>query len=273
MQFKPFGKRYSFSKEVLIRDFPGYMQEPIRNWFFSTLEYTDVLELEYNGHSYYLKDYFKDNLQLHFREEFPKKWNSFVDFVLFDSDRTANFIALCLQNYAMASDALSLELVLLQGGSAFGVKKINPSADEYKRGVYDLIERVSPIVREQSESAIESNQLLNDAWIYCYSRNPDYEKVVTKACDFLESFLGKKYFPKDTKPQLKKFVHAFELTPGILDYKGNSIVNPKNRLTDLLEEASNIRGQHTGGQGRVPTKEEAEFVLHTTILIWNLHQK
>jgi len=44
-------------------------------------------------------------------------------------------------------------------------------------------------------------------------------------------------------------------------------------LTSLLKEASNNRGQHTKGKGRIPTKNEAEFVLNTTILVWNLHQK
>jgi hypothetical protein len=100
-----------------------------------------------------------------------------------------------------------------------------------------------------------------------------YEKVVSRSCDFLEKFLGTKYFPQDPKPQLKKFVHAFEADPSKLSYKGDSLVKPKSGITSLLREASDIRGQHTQGKGRKPTRQEAEFVLHTTIYVWNLHQK
>ena len=109
-----------------------------------------------------------------------------------------------------------------------------------------------------------------EAWQLAYSRKPDDERVVTKCCNFLEGYLGKKYFPKDPKPQLKKFVHAFQNKPSMLKYLGDTIVNPKNALTDLLVNVSDIRGQHTEGNGRTPTHEEAIFVLHATIFIWNI---
>lgn len=194
-------------------------------------------------------------------------------FILSDRERTTNFITLCLQNFADKDNANELEFILSQGGSAYEVIKKDKFASEYAKGGYELAERVSEVVKKQSEQALEGSELLNEAWDSCFSRSPDYEKVVSRSSDFLEAFLGEIYFPTDTKPQLKKFVHAFERNPEILDYKGDSVVDPKSNRTSLLKEASNIRGQHTAGKGRKPTKEEAEFVLHSTIYIWNLHQK
>jgi len=276
MKFQPFGSRYDFSKGVLIKNFPDYMRTTIENWLWKLLKGVYVAKMSEHyltrGRRY-LESSFLNDMQIQFREVFPQLWNEAIRFIFLDQDRTANFLALCLQNYAKAEHASELERILSQSGSGYEVTKTVKGASEYSRGVYDLVERVSPVVKEQSEKALSDNAILEEAWKYCYSRNPDYDKVVSKSCDFLEGFLGKRYFPKDPKPQLKKFVHAFEQTPELLSYNGDSIVNPKSNLTSLLKEASNIRGQHTAGKGRQPTKEEAEFVLHTTILIWNMHQK
>jgi hypothetical protein len=130
---------------------------------------------------------------------------------------------------------------------------------------------VPELVHEQAKNALDENSLLLDAWLSCYGRDPDYEKTVSRCCDALERFFKDKYWPKDPKPQLGKFVAQFSQTPDILNYKGMSLIDPKNLVTDLLKDFPNIRGQHTAGKGRKPTPDEAEFVLHTTIYLWNLH--
>lgn len=276
MKFKPFGKKYSFDSGSLIKNFPRYFYDPIGNWLWKVLNSANVVDVNYSAyaprHRKYIKSPFLDELQVHFREEFSQYWSETLPYIFENPNRTANFLALCLQNFADQDDADGLEQILSKGGSAYEVMKIDKDASEYDKGVYDLMERVSPAVKKQAEVILEEDEIMREAWNFCYSRKPDYEKVVSRSCDFLENFLGGIYFPKDTKPQLKKFVHAFEKDPSKLSYKGSSIVEPKNKLTDLLKNASDIRGQHTKGKGRKPAKEEAEFVLHTTIYIWNLHQ-
>lgn len=276
MIFKPLGNRYNYSPDVLVKSFPDYFYSPIDDWLWKVLNSAgavDVSDSYIDSSKRYIKTVFLNRLQIYFREVFPQYWKEAFPFIFQDPDRLSNFLAFCLQNFADGDDATELEYILSQGGSGFGVIKTQKDASEYTKGVYDLVERVGTTVKEQSAKALDDNEILMAAWIYCYSRNPDYEKVVSRSCDFLESFLGKKYFPTDPKPQLKKFIHSFEEHPALLDYKGNSIVKPKSNLTSLLKEASDIRGQHTAGKGRKPTKQEAEFVLHATIFIWNLHQK
>jgi hypothetical protein len=272
MKFKPFGSRYVFKKDVLIRNFPDYMMPALAKWLLDVLKH-DALQEDSLYDRYWLYQGFQHFLHIELREVFPQGWEDFIKFTLADADRTCNVLAICLQNYAKREHADYLEYVLSEGGSAYEVHKTNPQASDYEAGVYDLAERVPSAVKGQAKEALTQNDLLAEAWDLCYSRNPDYEKVVSRSCDFLEKFLGTKYFPQDPKPQLKKFVHAFEADPSKLSYKGDSLVKPKSGITSLLREASDIRGQHTQGKGRKPTRQEAEFVLHTTIYVWNLHQK
>ncbi len=272
MAFKRVGQKYKFDDQQLFKDFPDYMHRPIADWLWEVLEDRAGVIILPTYDNAQLSQEFCNVLQIEFREVFPAEWDDFIEFVLGDADRTANLIALCLQKFAIEENEAKLEYILAQGGSGYEVVKTNSEASAYEKGAYDLSDRVSKVVKEQSDAAIESNQLLEEAWRHCFSRNPDYEKVVSRCSDFLEQYLGKKYFPKDKRPQLKKFVHAFESDPEKLSYKGDTVVSPKNNITSLLKEASNIRGQHTGGQGRKPSKHEAEFVLHTTIYVWNLHQ-
>lgn len=276
MKFKPFGDKYNFKEDVLIKTFPEYLRSPIENWLWKVLGSVNLVETSdyyLSSGKRYIKQTFIHRLQIYFREVFPHYWSEAIPYIFEDPNRTANFLALCLQNFADGNDAGELEYILSQGGSAYEVTKTQKDVNDYARGAYDLLERVSSILKEQSAKALSESDILQEAWRYCYSRNPDYEKVVSRSCDFLENFFGKLYFPKDPKPQLIKFIHAFEQNATMLSYKGDSITKVKSNLTSLLGEATNIRGQHTKGKGRKPTKEEAEFILHTTIYIWNLHQR
>lgn len=272
MKFKPFSEKYDYKEASLVAAFPEYMHVPVTRWLFEIMRY-EVLEHDSYRGVFWLKDNFNDILNIELREKFPDDWNDFVSFAFSDNDRLCNILAFCLQNFANKEAADSLEYILSQGGSAYSVVKINKSAADYTKGAYDLEYRVSKVIINQAEKTLNENELLQEAWHFCYSRKPDYEKVVTRCCDFLEGYLGKQYFPTDPKPQLKKFVHQLRENPKNLKYKGSSIVNPKSLPIDLLENATFVRGQHTQGKGRKPTKEEAEFVLETSIFIWSLHER
>ena len=270
MKFKPFGKKYIFQKDVLIDIFPDYMIPSLQKWIIDVLRSVGVIEKPVYGDAWITSE-FLHKVHILFRELFPKGLNEFLQFTLDSKERTSNIIAYFLQNYVYRDEADRLEFILSQGGSAYEVTIADKNASEYSRGIYDLVVRVPSVIKELSKEALSNNEILAESWNHCYSRNPDYEKVVSRCSDFLEGLFKEKYFPKDPKPQLKKFVHSLEADPSKLRFKGDSIVNPKSLLTSLLKEVSDIRGQHTQGKGRVPTKEESEFVLHTTILIWNLH--
>jgi hypothetical protein len=270
MKFKAFGDKYNFPKNVLIDNFPPFVLGPLSDWLLNTLRYDYIIEDSFERYIG-ISPSFKHFLQIEFREVFPQDWNNFLKFVFEDKDRTCNIIALCLQNCANLDQANSLEYILSESGSAYEITCTDLKSAEFHKGVFDLIQRVPTSTKKFSEKAISENEMLLEAWNSCFSRKPDYEKTVSRCSDFLEAFFKKKYFPDDPKPQLKKFIHDFENNPERLQYKGSTIVSPKSMITSLLSEVSNIRGQHLAGKGRKPTRDEAEFVLNTTIYIWNLH--
>lgn len=273
MKFTPFTNKYSFEGEPLLDYYPDYMRSAISQWLYDCLNYTNAIDSDSFYRKTWLTQSFKHSLEITFRETVPTEWNEFLHFLFADSERLSNFIALCLQNYAQLEHAQRLEKVLADGGSAFAVKKVEKTASEYDRGAYDLVLRVPETVQKAAAKAISQNSLIDEAWTCCYSRNPNYEKVVTKCCDFVEGFLRDKYWlnEKRTK-QISAAISEFKKNPSLLRFKGDTFLSDKAKLIGLLEGIAAVRGQHTTGMGKTPTQEEAEYILHTTIYIWNLHQ-
>lgn len=269
MKFKPVTSNYVFEPDELTKDFPPHLKIPVATWIKRVLRNAGIWE---NRTHQAIDANFLSELDLHFREgvSFPRDHNEFLSFVLGNSDRTINIIALCLQNYAGPVEAYDMEHILAIGGSAYAVMITSPNYQLDTQGVADIVARVPEIVVESSKDVIDNNSLIKEAWHSCYSRNPDYEKTVSKCTDALEGLFKNKYFPKDPKPALGKFVNDFSINPSKLSFHGDTLINPKSNLTDLAKEFIPIRGHHTSGTGRTPTKEEAVFVLHYTIFAFQL---
>lgn len=278
IKFKPFGLKYKFDNTALIHSYPGYMHSSLEVWLWNILKNANMADtashyLTVSSRERYITPFFLNTLRVELREVFPQDWTDFVRFCLQDPDRMSNVLAFCLQNFSKSEDAGKLEYVLSHGGSGYKVTKTDVDASEYDQGVYDLTERVPAVIQAQSKEALNSNQILLDAWNSCYSRNPDYEKVVVKCQNFLEELLRDKYEPGNTKPQLGKLIGNLKSSSKKLSYKGDIVVTDKAVMLLLIDNIAQFRGMHTAGSGKVPTKEEAEYVLHTTIYIWNLHQR
>ena len=69
MKFKPFTKKYDFSEKAPTSDFPAYFAQPLFNWFLEVADYANVLD-KYN--QYYLKQSFRNSLQITFHETVPE---------------------------------------------------------------------------------------------------------------------------------------------------------------------------------------------------------
>lgn len=270
MRFKPVTKKYNYSSETLIENIPVYMHGPIASWVLKILQEVSLFHGSTWDSDAMVDPTLINRLNVLFRESFPARWDSFLNFLFSEKDRTINFLAFCLQNFAYDSNATALEEILADGGSAW--KSISTFSESFDRGTFELVRRVPEIVQEQSKKAISEEKLLREAWVSCYSHNPKYEETVSKCVDALEGLFRDRYFPKDSKPVLSKFIKDLAADAAKLSYNGDSLVNPKNLLTDLAKDFATVRGQHTKGSGRLATKEEAEFVLHYTIFLWNIHQ-
>lgn len=271
MRFDPITSKYKFDS-TLIRHYPDYLQGPLVGWMERVLIISGMGSSDPWGGLEHITKKFSDDLDVTLRCKFPRSTGAFFNFILDDSDLTSNFLGLLLQNYALPEEARELEDLLARSGSAYSVVATSQVTSAFDKGKYNLVERVPGVVLDASGRALDSEPLLRDAWHACYSRNPNYAEVVSKSVDVLEGVFRDKYFPNDTKPSLTRFVKDFRSNPGKLIYHGNSLIDPKNLLTDLSEVFISVRGQHTSGTGRLPTKEEAIFVLHYAIFVWNLHK-
>lgn len=269
MNFKPFSETYKFDETVLTKDFPDYLADPIVTWLKACFRHYDLVEQSYRDPDLDLG--FKQQLQLTLRRTFPADENRFIAIVMSDPDLVCNVLSYLLQNYCTQDYANTLRKILRKGSSAYTVLDTASDIQSYQTGVFELGWQVPPIVGEQSKEAIEANELLMDAWNECYKHDPNPSAAVSKSIDFLEGFLRDKYHPEmDRTPSLHQFVKEFTKDSSHLIFKGSSFLDDTTKLISLLDGTSKIRAEHTTGEGREATSEEAEFVLHTTIYIWNL---
>lgn len=268
MKFKPFTKKFDFQESILIENFPEYLAIPVARWIEKYLREREWIR--YGGH---VDPEFVDNLRLYLRVSLPQGWNDFINMVFSDHELTANTLSLLIQNCVNPSLAMELEDILKIGGSTYKVEVITTKIDQYRTSYkYDFVHRVSVIVQNTAKTALASNELLGQAWAACYQHKPDYPEVVRKCCDLLEHLLRDTYEPKNTTPQLGMLLKNLQAKPSKLSFKGDTLLSSKDILINLVSQATTVRGGHTAGSGRAPTVDEAEFILHSTILIWNMHQ-
>jgi len=267
MKFKPFTKTFDFHEESLIDSFPVYLAVPVAHWVEKYLEERDWLRNEY------LSTEFVDNLRIHLRSSFSEEWREFIVAVLEDEELTANLLALLIQNCLNPGLAEELENILKIGGSTYKVEITATKLDQHHTSYsYEFVHRVPQVVQDTASDALASNQILKEAWNACYRHNPDYSEVVRKCCDLLEHLLRDTYEPKNKTPQLGMLLKGLQAKPSKLSFKGDTLLSNKDTLINLVQKATTVRGGHTAGTGRSATADEAEFILHSTILIWNMHQ-
>lgn len=271
MSFKPLSKKYIFD-DTLSMDIPAHLKGPIANWLESIFQRKNLIARSHViGAGYYISRDFKDFLQVQLREVFPQQWGEFLEYVMNDTDRCLTLLQLCLNKFANNDEANRLETYLSWAGSGYEVEK-DKEASQYAEGVYDLVERVPTATKEATKKAISENDQLLEAWRSCYGRKPNYKEVVQQSQNVLESLFRDSYLPNDKKAQLGKLIADIKAGKE-LAYKGSDVPKDPNVLLGLVDCVPEYRGVHTAGSGKVPTKQQAEYILHTTIYLWNLHQK
>lgn len=273
MKSKPVIEKYRFD-DTLLLTIPNYLHAPIGNWLYNVLVRKDLLIAAdgiYNNRTRFSKN-FHEILQIEMREVYPDEWNQAINFILGDSDRTLTILQWSLNYCANQSEALGLEYSLRTGGMGYAVQSLKKDASEYDDGVYDLVERVPDVVKKMAEKSFETNEELLRAWRSCYGLNPKYNEVVQVCQNVLESVLRDRYLPKDGKAQLGKLITDIR-NGKTLKYKGSDIPGEPNDLLKIIQNVPGYRGLHKAGTGKDASREEAEFVMHASILIWNMHQQ
>jgi hypothetical protein len=274
MKFSPFGKEYDFSSAPLTESFPNYLAGPISRWIHDylvdrALVYSSVYQ------DSRISQVYLDSMQLIFRRVFAFSEKDFYIDLFSNPILTTNVLAFMVENCFDSRPAVALENLLKTGGSAYRIEITKIKIDENStRTECRLMRRVPEIVEEASRKALNANDLLMEAWHVYYKHSPDYNGTVSKCNDFMEGYLTKEFWPSEPRTRsIFSIVQELTKNPDKLDFKGAGFLKDKTRLIALLEGISKIRGEHTSGEGRKPSPEEAEYILHTTIYIWNLMEK
>lgn len=272
MTFKPLAQRYVFD-DSLSMEIDSHVKESLANWIQSVLKDNEYFVEGHwtNNSPAHITTGFKEFLQIRLREVYPQTWGSFIEFIMNDRDRTLTLLQICLSRFARQRDADKLEWVLRNSGSGYAVTRTKKNASEYDQGGYDLVERVPAVVIKISDAALSSNDELMKAWVACYGVKPNYNESIGACQNVLEEMLRDNYLPNDIKVQLGKLIKDIRAGKK-LDFTGSGILKDSNIMLDLIESIPAYRGLHKAGTGKDATKDIAEYALHTTIYLWNLHR-
>ncbi len=243
-------------KKGLTSDFPAHFHQPIVTWIV-TCEYSDTFHYGLWG-DFIFKSSFIQEAQISLRCIIPGSISSFFS----ESDLVIEVLNFFVQNHATPEKSMALESILCEGGHAYKVAHIGTEQVGLERRVSDGLEAASREVLNEDAS-------LREAWQSFYKKDPDLTKTVSKCVDALETKIKNKYYPKDQKPSLGKFLNQMKENPSaVISYIGKSVDDEK-KLFEICSRFANFRGQHTSGTGQNPTKEDAEFILHTSILLYH----
>lgn len=269
--FEPFDEEYKFDPEILTEDFPKYMIDSIVAWSEALLNNRRMIVMRDKLSPTFLLPYdrvFRTNLDPH--------WAIVTTKLRSNLKFARNFISYLLQIYASEKEGEALERILAESSSAYTVEKSSEKVLLVQSGALStsitkmkLVYRVAAIVKKQSEMIISSNELLSEAWESHYGIPSDDEKTITRCADALAGLLRDQFFPTEKRTQLGTLISKIIQDPEDYSFPASTIYN-KEELLNLMSNFSKIRGNHKSGTGRTPTHEEALFVLHFSIMFFQL---
>lgn len=277
MKFEPFDNEFIFDESLLTEEFPNYLMPGVKKWVFDTLSIHSLFSGRI-GLGQVLDDFIHP-LNRSLRKNIPSNDTQFWANISSNVILFRNVLSFMLQNVADINDARELEKILIEGSSAYSVefikgnevRGIRTSKGEtiFEHVSAKLTYRVAPIVKKQADETIRNERLLGQAWEFYYGLESDDEKTVVRSTDALSGLLRDQFFPDEKRPVLGTILNKISEDPSKYPFPANSIYETKD-LIKLMKQFSKIRGNHQKGTGRMPTHEEAGFVLHLTITIFQL---
>lgn len=269
--FEPFDEEFNFDKSILTEGFPEYMLPSVKTWIRNVLikhkHYDPFRSREVSSQKIVLP------LNRALRKNFRSSYKAFIVDISTDVSTLRNVLSYFLQKIADKEEGDELEKILLETSSAYAVdfkeEEVSNHGIGWKITKKKLVNRVPPIVKEQALEVMRTDQLLAEAWESHYGIEPDHEKTVTRCTDALAGLLRDVYFPREKRPQLGKLLEKMRKDPKQYPLPADSLYDG-DKFLELMKDFSKIRGNHKSGTGRAPTHTEASFVLHYTIMLFQL---
>jgi len=269
--FEPFDQEFKFDKTILTEEFTEYMLPSIILWIKKILISHSFLN------SRYLDKVSDDGLVMPLnralRKTIRSHWSHFLVDIQVDLPTFRNVLTYLLQNVASRAEGENLEAILSETSSAYTVdfkeEEVMVHGVGWKTTSMKLVYRVAPIAKVQALNVMQDENLLTEAWDFHYGINSDDEKTVTRCTDALAGMLRDTYFPGQQRSQLGTILGLMRKDPQKYPLPASSLYDT-DKFLELMRDFSKIRGNHKTGTGRTPTHEEASFVLHFTIMLFQI---
>jgi len=272
--FEPFDDEYRFDKGVLTEAFPDYMYPSIQDWIISLLDRASLLSWS-QGIQYVDRSKLVLPLNENMRKTFRNDLASFLSDISENANVLRNVISYLLQNVANKKEGENLEIILARTSSAYAVDFRDEEATTSSGAIswvstkIKLVYRVTPIVKRQAENTLAQSELLAEAWDSYYGLKPDDEKVITRCTDAIAGLLRDRFFPGEKRTQLGTLLQKVISEPEKYPVVGETLFDKKEFLA-TMKGFSAVRGNHKTGTGRAPTHAEAGFVLHFSIMLFQV---
>lgn len=269
--FEPFDETFRFDERVLAENFPNYMLPSVLSWIFNLM----VAHKLYSPIHSSKIDATKliQPLNRIMRTAFRSEYVDFMADIQIDLVTFRNVLSYLLQRVSDTNEGKTLENILYETSSAYAVefKEVNlkNGAIGWKATKMKLVYRVPPIVKKQALEVMSTDQLLMEAWDSHYGIDFDDEKTVTRCTDALSGLLRDRYYPDEKKPQLGKLLKQLIENKDKIILPADTLYN-KESLLKMMVKFSEKRNNHQKGTGTKPSHEEAGFVLHFTIMLYQL---
>jgi len=269
--FEPFDEEFNFDRSILTETFPDYMLPSVLSWIENVLIKHQMYRPQLSRNVSDSKLVLPMNRAL--RKTIRTSWSAFLVDIQEDVPTFRNVLTYLLQNVASAEEGEELETILSDTSSAYSV---DFKEEDVRHGALiggitrmKLVYRVPPVVKEQALDVMRTDQLLAEAWESHYGISADDEKTVTRCTDALAGLLRDVYFPEEKRPQLGILLGKMRKDTEKYPLPASSLYD-SDKFLELMKNFSKIRGNHKTGTGRAPTHEEASFVLHYTIMLFQL---
>lgn len=184
--------------------------------------------------------------------------------------------AICSRDQEVFLDVVDATLHLKRGRKADDLRKVlevGASAWTVADNNLSLERRVEPTAKLAAQMAMspqdEASEELRVAWSAAYGREPDPSDAWDHAIKAAEAVLVPLVVPNQAKPQFGHVLGQLKNQGNLwfLELPGQNLHHDVAPLVEMLSLLWPNPDRHANGQGRQPTLEEAQAVVHLAVTI------
>ena len=273
---KPITEKHKKISQGMTTGFPDYIRDKIINWMhelhgiknLNLIQWDDEAQwfnANLSNSNHIFKQEWIDDFELIYKCQFssyPVYVHKIDNLFKKDPDLRLEFLNYIIQDVPEKQQE-ELEDIFKKVNFEYKVSDIGTEQ------VY-LAKRVPEEVEKVAQEMLNKSDVLLSAWHSVYKKHKDnaeaqasYEHAVKECCKAIEEYITTTYFSQNPKGTFGKLITDLKNQQDKSFYKGINI-DSNMTLFDTVKEFQNYSNKHPGQP--TPTRKDAEFILHTTIM-------